>query len=100
MRGIVYCSSFERGVQQLEQIIQDYEVMGITYEFRNYRRGITTCSVEFINGDHWKVVAASDRARGNCCNVAYIDRNISTEIIETVIIPTIKSKPYQAYRYY
>ena len=100
MRGIVYCSSFERGVQQLEQIIRDYEVMGITYDFRNYRRGITTCSIEFINGDYWKVVTASDRARGNCCNVAYIDRNISIEIIETVIMPTIKGRPYQAYRYY
>jgi hypothetical protein len=100
MRGIVYCSSFERGVQQLEQIIRDYEAMGITYDFRNYRRGITTCSVEFINGDYWKVVTASDRARGNYCNIAYIDRNIPTDIIETVIMPTIKRKPYQAYHYY
>ena len=100
MRGIVYCSNFENGIQKLEQIIQDYEIMGITYELYNYRRGITTCSVEFTNGDYWKIVHASDSARGNCCNVAYIDRNISTEIVETIIMPTIKAKPYQAYRYY
>ena len=33
-------------------------------------------------------------------DVAYIDRMIPDDLVEKVIMPTIKASPYQAYRYY
>lgn len=46
------------------------------------------------------MIKATDRARGYCCNVAYIDKNIEKEIVDMVIMRTIKAFPYQAHRYY
>ena len=98
MRGIVYGKTIERAEIQLEKIIEDYKRMSIEPETIHKIRN--NFSVEFLNGDYWIAVGASDSARGRACNIAYIDRDIDIEIVECIIKPTIKSLPYQAYRYY
>ena len=101
MRGIVYGKTFERAKCQLEKIIEDYKKMGIEPEnIYKIRKSINNFSVEFPNGDYWIAVRASESSRGRACNIAYIDREIEPDIISCVIMPTIKSFPYQAHRFY
>ena len=52
---------------------------------------------DFDNGDRWIVVKASECSRGQACNIAYIDRTINYDLIQKIIMPTIKAFPYQAY---
>ena len=97
MRGIVYGKTFKRAETKLQEIIENYKKIGIEpnsiYKNNYY-------SVEFPNRDDWIAVGASENSHGRTCNIAYIDRDIDIEIIERIIKPTIKSFPYQAYRYY
>lgn len=98
MKGIIYCDKLETGLQQFKKIIEDYNRINIKCD-----KPVTTANsarVIFENGDEWIVVKATDGARGYACNVAYIDRMINDDLVEKVIMPTIKAFPYQAYRYY
>ena len=96
MRAIIYCQEINTGMNKLNDIIKNYERINI--ETTNIKR-ITKTSV-FKNGDEWTVTIANDGSRGRACNIAYIDRNIDEEIVQTIIMPTIKAYPYQAYQYY
>lgn len=98
MKGIIYCSTLKIGLEQFKKIIEDYSYLGIKCD--KPKVNADQAFVNFDNGDKWVVVKANESARGNSCNIAYIDRMISDELVETVIMPTIKAFPYQAYRYY
>ena len=101
MRGIVYGSTFEKAKTQLEKIIEDYKKIGIEpKEKYGLRIAHNSMNVEFVNGDCWTAVTATESSRGRACNIAYIDRDIDQDLIDCVIRPTIKSYPYQAHRYY
>lgn len=101
MRGIVFGKTFEQAEKQLQKIIEDYKKIGIEpASIYHIRKSKWDFSVEFPNGDYWKAVGAATNARGMACNIAYIDQNIDDETIACIIMPTIKSFPYQAYRYY
>lgn len=98
MKGIIYCNKIEAGLEQFKKIIEDYDTIGIKCE--KPRVSANQAFADFDNGDRWTVVKATDGARGYACNVAYIDRMIPDDFVETIIMPTIKAFPYQAYRYY
>lgn len=101
MRGIVYGKTFKRAEIQLQKIIDDYEKIGIKPQsIYNIKKTRHSYSVEFPNGDYWIAVGASENSRGRACNIAYIDLEIEPDIISCVIMPTIKSFPYQAHRFY
>ena len=99
MKGIIYCDKLETGLGQFKKIIEDYANIGITCD--KPVANANQARVTFNNGDEWIVVSATEgMARGHACNVAYIDRMIPDDFVETIIMPTIKAFPYQAYRYY
>ena len=98
MRGIVYGKTFERAEIQLQKIIDDYKKIGI--EPQSIHNIKNNYSVGFPNGDYWIAVGASENSRGRACNIAYIDLEIEPDIISCIIMPTIKSFPYQAHRFY
>lgn len=98
MKGNIYGSTIKIANQKLEQIIEDYKSMG--YLVTRYAKTLTGSFVEFINGDFWQAVRASENQRANRCNVAYIDRNIDQDIINCVIRPAITLNPFQAEHYY
>ena len=98
MRGIIYCSKIETGLKQFKKIIKDYDTIGIKCERPIVSKNQAIADVD--NGDRWTVVIAGEGARGNACNVAYIDKTINDNLVKQVIMPTIKACPYQAYRYY
>ena len=98
MIGIVWGKTRERAYHQLSQIIEDYHFKGI--KAIKSINSIVNCFVDFENGDRWKAVSASDSARGNKCNISYIDKGIDIETIQTIIEPSTCCPPYQAFKFF
>lgn len=99
MIGIVWGKTKTRADNQLTQIIENYNWKGIKpVKIRNSKN--TFNSVEFDNGDVWKAVSAIESARGNKCNVSYIDKEIDIEIIQTIINPSTCCQPFQAFKFF
>ena len=98
MIGIVWGKTRERAYHQLSQIIEDYHFKGI--KATKFINSIVNCFAEFENGDKWKAVGASDSARGNKCNISYIDKGIDIETIQTIIEPSTCCPPYQAFKFF
>ena len=102
MKGIIFCNELETGATQLKEIVGSYRSIGINLSEKvgmgnKYEKALMA---KFDNGDEWTVVKATDGAKLYTCNIAYIDRMINDNLVEKVIMPTIKAFPYQAYRYY
>ena len=56
--------------------------------------------IVFKNQDVWSIIPARTNAKGNACNISYIDRNIPQELVRTIIKPATKAIPFQGYLYY
>ena len=99
MIGIVWGKTKARADNQLAQIVENYKWKGIEpTHIRDSK--YTTNSVEFSNGDHWKAVSAIESARGNKCNISYIDKGIDIETIQTIINPSTCWQPFQAFKFF
>lgn len=99
MKGIIYCKNIDTGIDKLNSIMKNYERINI--ETTNIKRiAKNSAFVVFKNGDEWSVAIANDGSRGRACNIAYIDKNIDEEVVQTIIMPTIKALPYRAYNFY
>ncbi len=98
MKAIIYCQEINIGMNKLNDIMKNYERMNI--ETAITRGSRNSAFVVFKNGDEWTVAIANDGSRGRACNIAYIDKNIDEEVVQTVIMPTIKALPYRAYNFY
>lgn len=99
MKGIIYYkTSFENGNKELKKIVDEYNQMNISTT-KCYYSKFGSCA-EFENDDVWKVVKANNNARGLACNIAYIERGIEKSIIDTIIKPALKVKPYTAFNFW
>lgn len=100
MIGIVWTERIDSidGKTQFLQIRQGYIDEGI-YPVKEVKQK-NTCYIRFVNNDIWYLIRASENARGHRCNVAYIHRNISSGIINNVILPSLLPKPYRGVTYY
>lgn len=99
MRGIVWYNTLERGMEMIEKIEKNYK----RYHYANLLTktcGNRRYELVFDNGDQWKIVTATTSARGNACNISYIDHEIPANVINTLIKPCTKAGPYQAFRYF
>ena len=101
MIGIVWTERIDSidGKTQFLQIRQGYIDKGI-YPTKEVKSK-DICYIRFVNNDIWYLIRASENAsRGRRCNVAYIHRNISSDIIKSVILPSLLPKPYRGVTYY
>lgn len=99
MRGIIWYNTLERGMEMIEKIEKNYE----RYHYANLLAktcGKHRCELIFDNGDHWKIVPSITSARGNACNISYIDHEIPSDVIHDIIKPCTKAGPYQAFKYF
>lgn len=95
MKGIVWYKDKVQGLEKMKEIQQQYEKLRVeTY--------VTDGGfmIHCENGDYWKGCPARDAARGNKCNVSYIQRGIPEDVISTIIYPCTIALPYQAFRYW
>lgn len=70
MKGIVWCNTFFEGIEQIEKIEEQYKKLNIKIKEKN--RSINHYSITFENNDIWRVVLATNSARGYKCNISYI----------------------------
>lgn len=94
MKGIIWGATIASAESKLEEIIQDY----MMYKISPFKR--TRNEVLFNNGDLWKAVGAKEDARGQRCNISYIDTKIDSDFIETIIKPGTIAYPYHAFNFY
>ena len=98
MKGIVWGKTFTSAIDKLDQIAAQYK------QFHIYPIRIIKSKNEYIityeNGDYWRACCVNTSSRGYKCNISYIDINIPNEIIETIILPSTTSLPYQGIIYY
>lgn len=97
MKGAIWSMSAAEGNEMLEKVIENYTRYGIT--IRNKKiSAISGSTVEFNNGDYWRVCRASDCSRGVRCNVAYVQRSIPLKVYREIICPTMFDFPFAAVR--
>lgn len=96
MKGVVYGLTRETAYDKLEEIIQDYEKAKYQVAFKGYMTN--ELRVIFNNNDTWEACVPSERRRGRAYNIAYIDHRIDVELLDSVIMPSLKALPFQAWR--
>lgn len=85
MRINIYCNKIDKGQRYLEEIMKDIPKEDIV----KYRVNACETSLELIDGTIYRVILATDSARGNKCNFAHIDTDINMEIVQNIIYPSI-----------
>lgn len=100
MIGIVFGTTLDVAHDKLNLMSTEYEkfwkveierIISSRYEY----------TIIFSNGDIWHCVEANSfSSRGRRCNIALIDKNISKEVISSIILPCIIKYPYGAVGYY
>ena len=95
VKGIIWCLKLEDGLHKLDEMIEQYERYGcyVVKKFSSRNSPL----VIFDNGDIWKVRPAHEAARMERCNISYIQKGISFDFIEDVIMHCMYG-PYTAYR--
>ena len=98
MIGIVWSKTFASAIDKLDQIAAQYEQFHI-YPIRIIKSK-NEYNIIYENGDYWRACCVNTSSRGYKSNISYIDMNIPNEIIETIILPSTTSPPYQGIIYY
>ena len=100
MKGIVFGATLNSARNKLDKIRAEYE----SFWKINIEKVISyhnEYTIIFSNGDIWRCAEANGfSSRGRRCNIALIDKNISKEIISSIILPCIIKYPYGAIGYY
>lgn len=100
MRGIVWYKNKEVGLEKMQQIMLQYELMGIKL-VKSYPRNLKhRFSVAYENGDYWKCIPVRLNERGNRANVSIVERCIDKELFCSIILPQTISYPYKAFDFY
>lgn len=100
MKGIVWGKTFASAANKLDQIAIQYEQLHINPIRITKSRTGTEYIITYENGDYWRTCCGNISSRGYKSNISYIDMNIPNEIIETIILPSTTSPPYQGIIYY
>lgn len=74
-----------KGSEKLNEIVSEKIKQGINLIDRR-RSSISDCAI-FSDGEQWIVLPANTTARGNKWIKAYVDKEISKDIIQTIIEP-------------
>lgn len=94
MQAIIWGNTWYSAEKELELMIKHYEQCHIEVTQRRKH------DVTFENGDRWIAIRAGENAREHRANIAYIDKEVSQELIDNVIKHCTTAWPYNAFRYY
>ena len=98
MTGIIWYKTKQKGFMRLDELIEDYNKMNVDIQIM--QNNISGVYIRFSNDDIWIVAPATDSSKARTSNIALIDNDIEQDIINKIIMPTLKSKPFQAYNFY
>lgn len=98
MKGIIWYNNRSRGEEKINEIINRYDIMGIRIikELNSKNNSF----VIFENGDIWRLVDATESAKGQKCNISFIEQGIKKDFINIIIKPCTTALPFTAYNYY
>ena len=99
MRGIIWYNPLYREEAQevFDRIAEYYKKRDLIVQHKISRNGDTLI---LKNEDIWKLIPAIEQHRGQKSNVAYIQRSIPTEFIDTIIAPCNCALPWNAHRFF
>jgi len=80
---IVYGSTKERAYEQLQSMLDNMRY-GDVKQVKKSRNEFT---IELYSGDRYRALIATDNARGYRWQYAFIDRLISKEMLNNIVIP-------------
>lgn len=95
--AIWYSSSFQRGEEQMNKIIKEYKLIGISTT-HIIHKGIAYV-VFFENGDTWSLQTA-ESFKGLRVNISLIESCISKDYIEKIIYPCTSAHPFTAINFW
>ena len=81
MRYLIFGSTQERGIEKLEELVGELKYK----EVKIFHKSLTSAFAELYDGSIYKVVSVSDSLRGIKADKAYVDYEVSADIIGTVI---------------
>lgn len=98
MKGIIWYNNRSRGEEKINEIINRYDIMGIRIikELNSKNNSF----VIFENGDIWRLVDITESAKGQKCNISFIEQGIKKDFINIIIKPCTTALPFTAYNYY
>lgn len=85
MRGLIFASTWERGIGVLKAIIKIKSHCNV-----NCIRTVKTKQktyAEFDDGSRWDVVGCSDHIRGRKWHECYVDRYFSQDMVDNIVKP-------------
>lgn len=89
MRINIYCANMNKGIHYLEDIMKRFS----EEEISKYYKSRFEARLELKDRTIYRVLPATDSSRGSKCEFAYIDLEITKDIVDTIIFPTILVKP-------
>lgn len=99
MRGVIWEATHNSAAADalFDQLVDGYRLLG-----RNVRvfKGNTSKRFSVDNGDYWTVASATESARGNKCNISYVERGIPSWIVREIIMPSTCCLPFKAITYF
>lgn len=99
MRGAIFTTDYDKGMNMLKEIVESYNCF---YDIHPIDERSTKesyqCRLE--NGDSWTLISSRFGARGRRLNVAYIDRGLGVEFIKEIILPCLIYRPFSATHYF
>lgn len=98
MKGIIWYNNRNRGEEKINEIVNHYNFMGIRIIKKLNSKN--NSFVIFENGDIWSLVDATESARGQRCNISFIEQSIKKDFINIIIKPCTTALPFTAYNYY
>ena len=94
MLNIVWYRNRYYGKKKFDEIINNCIELGIKIKVK------TREYIIFENGDIWKMLCDIGQHEGLKANICYIERAISKEYINSVILPLTAGVPYHAVCFY
>ena len=98
MKGIIWYIDKNKGEERMKQLIGEYQFLNIDID--SIKNSKAQYKVQFKNNDFWQLIPALDSSRGNICNISLVQKEIPKNVINEIILPCTKSKPYRAIGYY
>lgn len=92
-RILVYGKTIDRAIERLNEILADIP-HGAIHDVRQSRNDM---QVSLKNGDLYSVATASESSRGHKWKYAHIDKDISIDIFNRVILPSGIDGDYEFY---
>ena len=98
MIGAVWGSTFIDACSQLDKISNNY--LMLNYKIISITKTKTEYCIAFSNGDIWRAFSVNQNRGRARSNIIYIQNNITDDLKEQIILPSLIARPYAGINYF